>query len=73
MLKNFKSIHAKTKSVPYTHMSKLFSLSPLEMGIMRTGIASIGDRTIKSLIEEFKSSDSTFDKETIPEDYTIIR
>ncbi|MDP3025546.1 MAG: hypothetical protein Q8O10_08420 [candidate division Zixibacteria bacterium] len=71
ILKNFESICNKAQSVPYshmTHMSKLFSLSPLEMGIMGTGIASIGDRTIKSLIEEFKSKELDTKKS---EDYTV--
>lgn len=57
VLKDFRGAFQKAKPVPYTHMThmtKLFSLCPLEMGIMSTGIASIGDRTIKSLIEEFK-------------------
>ncbi len=63
LLTDFGSIYRKSKHIPYTHMThmtKLFSLEPLEMGIMTTGIASIGDRTIKSLIEEFKSKESVF-------------
>ena len=42
--------------IPISHITneeKLFSLAPLKMGIMLTGITSIGDRTIKSLIGEF--------------------
>ncbi len=60
LLKNFLDIYNKTESVPYdhmTHVSKLFSLSPLPMGVMLTGIASIGNRTIKSLIFEFREKE----------------
>lgn len=74
VLKDFGSIYKKAKPVTYTHMthtSKLFSLSPLEMGIMSTGIASIGERTIKSLIEEFKSKESAFSKKPKPTNYTV--
>lgn len=74
VLKDFGSIYEKAKLVPYTHMthmSKLFSLSPLEMGIMSTGVASVGDRTIKSLIEEFKSKESAFRTKPKPKNYTV--
>ena len=60
LLKNFQDIYNKTESVPYnhmTHVSKLFSLTPLPMGVMLTGIASIGNRTIKSLILEFREKE----------------
>ena len=60
LLKNFQEIYNKTESVPYnhmTHVSKLFSLMPLPMGVMLTGIASIGNRTIKSLILEFREKE----------------
>jgi len=59
VLKNFDDIYEKAQIVPFnhmTHVTKLFSLGPLEMGVMVTGIASIGDRTIKSLIIEFKEN-----------------
>lgn len=58
ILKDFQDIYSKAQSVPFnhmTHMSKLFALDPLDMGVMTTGIASIGDRTVKSLINEFKT------------------
>lgn len=74
MLKDFYTIFEKTKSLPYehmTHMTKLFSLAPLEMGIMSTGIASIGNRTIKSLIEEFKTKEPAFQKRPKPTNYTV--
>lgn len=74
ILKDFKTLYGKVKSLPYTHMthmSKIFSLSPLEMGIMTTGIASIGKRTIKSLIEEFKSKEPAFRSKPKPKNYTV--
>lgn len=43
-----------------THVDKIFSLNPLEMGVMCAGIAYIGDRSVKSLVSEFKAKDSTF-------------
>lgn len=57
LLKSFSDIYTESTAIPaehMTHMMKLFSLDPLKMGVMITGIASIGERTIKSLIEEFK-------------------
>ncbi len=52
-----------------TNVDKLFSLSPLEMGIMCAGIAYIGDRSIKSLIAEFKTRDKAFKTKTT--NYTL--
>jgi hypothetical protein len=72
VLKDFWDIGRKGQYLPYahmTHMTKLFSLSPLPMGIMCTGITSIGNRTIKSLIEECKSKESVFLEK--PESYTV--
>lgn len=57
LLKSFEDIHSLSKEVPVQHltrMTKLFSLAPLKAGILLTGIISIGDRTIRSLIEEFR-------------------
>ncbi|MCK4384643.1 MAG: hypothetical protein KAW52_00120 [candidate division Zixibacteria bacterium] len=72
--KDFNTIFRKAKSVPFTHMAhmtKLFSLSPLPMGIMCTGITSIGNRTIKSLIEECKSKEMVFREKPKPKNYTV--
>ena len=58
ILKGFNDIYKKAQHVPFdhmTHMTKLFSLDPLEMAVMITGITSIGERTIKSLVSEFKN------------------
>ncbi len=43
-----------------TSVDKLFSLAPLEMGVMCAGIAYIGERSMKSLISEFRSKDRLF-------------
>ena len=46
LLNNFKQIYAKMEEIPYdqmTHVNKLWSLQPLPMGVMETGIKSIGD------------------------------
>ena len=37
----------------FSHVDKLYSLAPLKMGVMITGISGLGNRTIKSLISEF--------------------
>lgn len=74
ILKDFTDIYQKANPLPYTHMThmtKLLSLSPLKMGIMTTGIASIGDRTIKSLLKEFKHSERAFGTEPKPANYTV--
>jgi len=58
LLRDFSQIWQKAQVVPFnsmTHVDKLFSLAPLEMGVMMTGISSIGRRTIKSIIKEFKN------------------
>ncbi len=57
----------KAQAVPYnqmTHVDKLFPLSPLPMGVMLTGITSIGTRTVKTLIAEFVSTDRAFAQRT---------
>ena len=61
LLKTIADLWAKTTATPIehmTHMTKLYSLEPLSAGLMTTGIFSIGERTIKSLITEFKSKES---------------
>lgn len=60
------------RSIPFNHMTdvdKLFSLEPRAMGVMFTGITSIGNRTIKSLLGDFKSEDAAFEPST--PNYTV--
>ncbi len=57
VLQNFDDIYKKAQQIPFnqmTHVGKMFSLKPLSVGIMTTGVASIANRTIRSLISEFK-------------------
>lgn len=58
LIKSFKDIYSESQPIAsehMTHMTKLFSLEPLKTGVMITGITSIGKRTVRSLIEEFKN------------------
>lgn len=67
-------IYEKARAYPYnhiTHMEKLFSLEPLKIGVMAAGIAALGDRTIKSLISEFKDRNFLFKGEGEPSNYTL--
>lgn len=52
-------VTSQTAEMPYKihhKVEKIFSLDPLDMGIMASGISAIDDRSIKSLITEFKNS-----------------
>lgn len=63
LLRKFEQIYEKMQEVPYdqmSHVNKLCSLQPLPMGVMATGITSITDRTIRSLIFELKKTDKGF-------------
>ncbi len=40
----------------HTGVEKIFSLEPLKMGVMASGVASLGNRTVKGLIAEFKTT-----------------
>ena len=68
----FKQLFSKSQTIPYNHMTlvdKLISFAPLDMGVMFAGISSIGDRTIKSIVEEFRDTDSAFQQ--AGDDYTV--
>ena len=74
ILKEFNDVYKMTELIPYnqmTHVTKMFSFHPLEMGVMTTGISSIGARTIKSLINEFKGKDNAFSKKSRAPNYTV--
>jgi hypothetical protein len=74
ILNNLRQIYDKTEEIPsdhMTHVSKLFSLKPLPMGIMTAGITSISNRTIKSLIGEFKRTDKAFVGKRLPTNFTV--
>jgi len=74
LLKEFSDIWRKRQDLPFahmTHMTKLFSLSPLPMGIMCTGITSISNRTIKSLIEEYRRKEMVSGEKPKQDNYTV--
>lgn len=59
LLDNFSKVFRRSQQIPYNHMThvdKLFSRKPLPMGIMFAGLVYMGERTIKSPIDEFKAS-----------------
>jgi hypothetical protein len=63
VLKDLDTVYGMAEILPYNHMThvdKLFSLRPLEMGVMVTGLASIADFTVKNLINQFKGQDKAF-------------
>jgi hypothetical protein len=56
LLASLQQVLAKAHASPSNQMSyvdKLFSLAPLAMGVMTTGVTSLGRRTVRSLIAEF--------------------
>ncbi len=74
LLENASAVWGMAEILPYNHMThvdKLFSLKPLPMGVMVTGIASIGDFTIKNLINQFKGTDPVVGGGSGVHDYTV--
>ena len=74
LLDSFLTILEQAQSVPYNQLgnvSKLFDLSPLPMGVMFTGITSIGNRTIGRMISEFKEQDDAFTASAEQSNYTV--
>ena len=64
----------QAQSIPYNQLgnvSKLFDLSPLPMGVMFSGITSIGNRTIGRMISEFKERDDAFSAGAEQSNYTV--
>jgi hypothetical protein len=59
LLRDWSNILNKAQNIPsnnYEHVEKIFSLAPLEMGVMSSGVAALGDRSLTSLFREFSSS-----------------
>lgn len=74
ILKTINDVYNKSRIHPYyhiTHMEKLFSLEPLKIGVMTAGIAGLGNRTIKSLISEFKDKNFLFQDKSESNNYTL--
>ena len=74
LLDSFSTLMEQAQAVPYnqlSNVSKLFDLRPLPMGVMFTGITSIGNRTIGKLISQFKEADSVFNVNAEPSNYLV--
>jgi len=74
VIDNFFVLLEQAQAVPYnqlSNVSKLFDLSPLPIGVMFTGITSIGNRTIGKLVSEFKETDPAFDTAADPSNYVV--
>ena len=72
-LDNFSTIMEQAQDVPYNqsgNVLKLFDLHPLPMGVMFTGITSIGNRTIGKMISAFKEHGEFEDVVNVPPEYT---
>ena len=74
ILDSLLTLMEQAQSVPYNQLgnvSKLFDLSPLPMGVMFTGITSIGNRTIGKMISDFKENDGAFSTNAAPSNYAV--
>ena len=70
LLKDFSQLYEDSEPVPYNqllHVKKLFKLGKLPIATMFTGISSIGNQTIRGLVEEFSSKNRTF----VDQEYTV--
>lgn len=73
-LRDFSYLMQEAQQIPYNQVAnvrKLFDLNPLPMGVMFTGVTSIGDRTVGSLIAEFQETDRALRRTTRPANYTV--
>ena len=74
LLDSLLTIMEQAQSVPYNQLGnvlKLFDLSPLPMGVMFSGITSIGYRTIGKMISEFREREKASDSNTEQSNYTV--
>ncbi|MDE2934620.1 MAG: hypothetical protein OXS47_12255 [Chloroflexota bacterium] len=74
LLDDFGKIMDQAQQVPYNQLgnvTKLFDLYPLPMGVMYTGITSIGSRTIGKMIAAFKEKDAAFASPDPSSNYTV--
>ncbi|MFQ5998786.1 MAG: hypothetical protein ACE5KO_05720, partial [Candidatus Bathyarchaeia archaeon] len=73
VLVDFFELFHEAERVPYNqllHVNKLFRLGNLPIGAMYTGIISIGEQTIRSLLADFVQKDQAFRKNN-PPNYTV--
>ena len=74
LLNNFWTLMDRAQAVPYNqmnHVSKLFDLSPLPMGVMFTGITSIGIQTIGKLISNFRKREDDSMQDAEQSDFSV--
>ena len=74
ILDSLHTIMDQAQSIPYNQLGnvlKLFDLSPLPMGVMFSGLTSIGDRTIGKMISEFKQHESNSAESSEQSNYTV--
>lgn len=74
LIKDFAQMYDDSQSVPYNqllHINKLFKVGNLPMGVMFTGITSIGQETVRGLIAEFSSSDAAAKQTNRRINYTV--
>jgi len=60
LLDRWSKVALHTVDLPYksyTDIVKICSLEPLELGVMTAGLSAIGDRSVRSLITEFRTMD----------------
>lgn len=60
VLKQISQLFEESENVPYNqmlHVNKLFRMGGLPIGVMFTGITSVGDNTIRGLLHEFIDHD----------------
>ena len=67
-------VMAKAQDVPYNHITnvpKLLGLQPMPMGVMYTGVTAIGERTVRSLIAQFRDEDKVIKRGASATNYTV--
>ena len=74
ILDSLLTIMEQAQLVPYNQLGnvlKLFELTPLPMGVMFSGITSIGYRTIGKMVSEFKEREKASAPGTEQSNYTV--
>ena len=74
ILDSLLTLMEQAQAVPYNQLGnvlKLFDLSPLPMGVMFSGITSIGDRTIGKMISEFKERENASNSSAEQSNYNV--
>ncbi len=72
LLHDFRQMFDETRDTPYNQVAdveKLIDLRPLPMGVMYAGVTSVGSRTVRDLIRDFKRRDPAFSDTNIQKNY----